>query len=338
MKRHQIVFTAQYTAEMVEKELGEVGAKQVLIETEYSVISGGTERACITGAPNTVPNTFPKELGYCSVGYIREVGSTVKSLAVGDRVMVYHGFHADWNIVNADRVYKIEDDSVDSLDASLVIISAMGLGGVRKLEVEIGESAMVMGLGLLGLSSVQYLKLNGACPVIACDLYPERRELALKLGADYALDPAAEDFKEQVMALTNGKGVNACVEVTGNSKAMMQALDCASWLGRISLLGCTRTPESAVNYYLQVHRPGVQLIGAHNMVRPKVESYPHHWTNKDDCQAIIRLIAAGRIEMRPILQRIVSPDDAPAVYTELCNDPHFPVGTVFDWKNWKASK
>ena len=106
----------------------------------------------------------------------------------------------------------------------------MGLGGVRKLEVELGESAMVMGLGLLGMFSVQFLRLSGANPLIAVDLNPERRELALNLGADYAFDPSAHDFVDQVMALTKGKGVRATVEVTGVSAAMKQAPECAYWM------------------------------------------------------------------------------------------------------------
>ena len=132
---------------------------------------------------------------------------------------------------------------------------------------------MVMGQGLLGIFSTQFLRNSGAMPLIAADLNPARRELALKLGADYALDPSDRDFVKTVKEITNGKGVRATVEVTGVSSAMKQALECASWMGRISLLGCTRVSDCAVDYYQQVHRPGVKLIGAHNFVRPKVEAY-----------------------------------------------------------------
>ena len=113
---------------------------------------------------------------------------------------------------------------------------------------------------------------------------------------------------------------------------MKQALECASWQGRISLLGCTRVSDCGVDYYTQVHRPGVKLIGAHNFVRPKVESYPHHWTHHDDCRAILDMIASGRVDVRSIVSRVVKPEEAPAVYTQLCQDPHFPMGTVFDWR------
>ncbi len=247
--------------------------------------------------------------------------------------MVYHGCHSKYNIAFEAKVTKVEDDSVSSLEAAFVVIAAMGLGGVRKLELELGESAMVMGQGLLGIFATQFLRLNGALPLIAADLNPARRELALKLGADYAFDPSDKDFVKNVKDATLGRGIRGCVEVTGVSAAMKQALECASWMGRISLLGCTRVSDTAVDYYSQVHKPGIKLIGAHNFVRPKVESYPHHWTHQDDCRAILEMIARKRIDVLSIVSRVENPENAPAIFDELCDNPEFPIGTVFDWRN-----
>lgn len=332
MKNKQIFFTDIHKAELLECDVCDIQPNQVFTKMEYTVISGGTERACILGMNNT-SQKFPMSLGYCGVGYVEKIGSEVKKVCVGDRVLVYHGYHAKYNINTEDEITKVENDSISSLEAAFVIIASMGLGGVRKLELELGESAMVMGQGLLGIFSTQFLRLSGANPVIAADLNPERRALALKLGADYAFDPSDENFADKVKEVTKGKGVNACVEVTGISKAMKQALECSSWLGRISLLGCTRVSDCSVDYYQMVHRPGVKLIGAHNFVRPKFESYPHHWTHHDDCNAILDMIATKRIQVTPIISRIESPENAAKIYNELCDDKNFPMGTVFDWKN-----
>lgn len=333
MKNKQIFFTDVHKAELLENEVRDnIEANEVLVKMDYTVVSGGTERACIMGMKNTIQK-FPMSLGYCGVGYAEKTGNAVKKVSVGDRVLVYHGCHSKYNIRKDDEITKVENQDVSSLEAAFVIIASMGLGGVRKLEVELGESAMVMGLGLLGIFATQFLRLSGANPLIAADLNPSRRELALKLGADYALDPSEADFAEKVKAITKGKGVNATVEVTGVSKAMNQALDCASYMGRISLLGCTRVSDSSVDYYQQVHRPGIKLIGAHNFVRPKFESYPHHWTHHDDCRAIIDMIASKQIQVKPIISRIENPENAPQIYNELCDNPKFPIGTVFDWRN-----
>lgn len=188
---------------------------------------------------------------------------------------------------------------------------------------------MVMGQGLLGIFATQFLRLSGANPVIAVALNSQRRELALKLGADYALDPSDENFVQNVKNITKGKGINGCVEVTGIS----QALNYASWMGRVSLLGCTRFSDCSIDFYKQVHRPKIKLIGSHNFVRPKYESYSHHWTHNDDCNAIIDMIASKRIQVEPIISRIVSLIDAPQIYNELCDDKNFPFSTVFDWRN-----
>lgn len=332
MENKKIYFTAIHKAELLACELREPSEGEVLTEMEYTVVSGGTERACIMGSHNT-SQRFPMSLGYCGVGRVIALGAGVTEFSVGDRVLVYHGNHAKYNIRPVEKLTKVEDDGIDSLDAAFVVIATMGLGGVRKLEIELGESAMVMGLGLLGMFAVQFCRLSGANPVIAVDPNPARRELALKLGADYAFDPTAPDFTEQVKRVTRGKGVRATVEVTGVSAAMKQALECASWMGRIALLGCTRVSDCAVDYYQQVHRPGVKLIGAHNFVRPKVESYPHHWTHHDDCRAILDMIATGRVRVAPMISRAVSPEMAPEIYDQLCDDPCFPMGTVFDWRN-----
>ena len=326
-----IVFTAPHCAQLLEQETKPLTPESVLVRMEYSVVSGGTERANLTAMPNT-RRRFPSFPGYCGIGTVAEVGDAVTSVVPGDRVLVYHGRHAQYCVVPAAKVTKVTQESLDSIEAAFVIIASMGLGGVRKLEFELGESAMVMGLGLLGMFSVQFLRLSGAYPLIAADLNPARRALALELGADYALDPSAPDFVQQVKNITGGKGVKATVEVTGVSAAMKQALQCAAQMGRISLLGCTRISDCAVDYYSQVHFPGVKLIGAHNSVRPLVESYPHHWTHQDDCKAILALLAAGRVQVKPLISRVVKPEQAPEIYTQLCEDPLFPMGTVFDWR------
>jgi len=335
MKKVQIDFVRPGVAELCEHVVPELKPTQVLVKTEYTLVSGGTERTCLLGMPNTASakHGFPFAEGYCGIGYIEQAGEAVKTVKPGDRVLVYHGTHASYSVRDESMVTLVDNDDIRSLDAVFVIIASMGLGGVRKLSVELGESAMVMGLGLLGIFSIEFLRLSGANPVIAADPNPERRELALSLGADYALDPLEPGFASKVKELTRGKGVNAIVEVTGKSVALKQSLECASRMGRISLLGCTRVSDTEIDFYKDVHKPGVTLIGAHNMVRPKFESYPGHWTHQDDCRCILDLLANGRINISKVCSRVVSPRDCGEIYAQLANDPGFPIGTVFDWRS-----
>jgi threonine dehydrogenase-like Zn-dependent dehydrogenase len=254
-------------------------------------------------------------------------------LRPGDRVLTHWGStHSNYNCIAEQNLLKIEDDSLLPEHAVFAVIAGFSLNGLRKTRLEIGESTAVVGLGILGMFSVALCRIAGGSPVIAADLSAARRETALSLGAHEAFDPAKDDYIEQVKAASCG-GVNATIEVSGQSVALQQALRFAAPFGRISLLGCTRVSDAAIDYYQQVHRPGVEIIGAHTNARPKLESRPHSWTWRDDARALMRFMADGRLNMGKILSAVYAPQEAPAVYRNLAEHPHdFPVGAVFDWK------
>ena len=308
-------------------------ADEVLLESDYTVISAGTERANLINLPNTGTdeNGFPFLPGYCGAGRVIAAGKDVTNLKVGDRVIIAWGGHRSHTIKKAQTVLKIEDDSIDLLDAAFAHIASFSLLGVRKLKIELGESAMIAGMGILGAFAVQIASLSGAVPVIVSDFDPVRRDLALKLGAAAAFSPDEENFVEKVKAATGGNGPNAVVEVTGSAMAMQQALEYIAWEGRISLLGCTRVSDVPVDFYKYVHRRGISLIGAHTFTRAKQESTPGRWTEHDDYRTFLKLVAAGKLQIRPLISEIVSPEAAHAVYARLAETKNPPLGIVFDW-------
>ena len=120
MKSKKIVFTEFHKAELLEVDVRELNENEVLTEMEYTVVSGGTERANIMAMPNAGGNKFPKSLGYCGVGRVMQVGSSVTNVAVGDRVLVYHGKHMKYNVTPESDVTKVENDAISSLDAAFV--------------------------------------------------------------------------------------------------------------------------------------------------------------------------------------------------------------------------
>ena len=308
-------------------------ADEVLLESDYTVISAGTERANLIKLPNTGTdeNGFPFLPGYCGAGRVIAAGKDVTNLKVGDRVIIAWGGHRSHTIKKAQTVLKIEDDSIDLLDAAFAHIASFSFLGVRKLKIELGESAMIAGMGILGAFAVQIASLSGAIPVIASDFDPVRRDLALKLGASAAFSPDEENFVEKVKAATGGNGPKAVVEVTGSARAMQQALEYIAWEGRLSLLGCTRVSDVPVDFYKYVHRRGISLIGAHTFTRAKQESTPGRWTEHDDYRTFLKLVAAGKLQIRPLISEIVSPEAAHAVYARLAETKNPPLGIVFDW-------
>lgn len=336
METKRIIFPEANRAELVTENWEAKGDDYVIVKTEISTISAGTERANITGDPNVngrnAPSVrFPRKPGYSSAGTVIEVGPAVTKVKPGDRVVVVWGAHSQYNVVNESKVVKIEEDSVTFAQAAMVLISTFSMAAIRKCRFEIGEAAMVMGLGILGQFAIRILHAAGAAPLIAVDPVASRREEALKGGADYALDPFEEGFADRVKALTGGKGVPVCIEVTGQGTAFDQALDCMAQFGRIALLGCTRNKEFSIDYYRKIHCPGITVIGAHTMARPKQESAPGWFTEVDDMRAVMRLVACGRLKLDNMESEMHAPEECAEVYQRLINDRNFPPIVQFDW-------
>ena len=335
MKTRQIIFTKPYTAELLEVDCLAPQENEVTVSLSYSAISAGTEKANFIGERNSPHLTedavasFPRTVGYSAAGIVSAVGASVSDICVGDRVVVYWGKHKKNITLSRDNVMKIPD-GVSLEEASMAFIATFPLAAIRKTKLEMGESALVMGLGILGIFAVQELKAAGAYPIVVADPIKERRELALQLGADYAFDPTEDGFAENVQRVSDG-GVNVCIEVTGLGVGLIQALDCVQKMGRVALLGCTRSSKFEIDYYGKVHGRGVSLIGAHTMARPSVESSAGLWTEKDDLRVVLNLLKGKRMCFAEMIQEICSPRSAHEIYTRLATDKHCPVGVLFDW-------
>lgn len=305
----QIVFVEKNKAKLLDVESQMLNENQVRVKTLFSTISNGTERANITGNPTVNPYmkpgskaAFPRVVGYSTSGIVVEKGKDVQSLEVGDRVAMCWTTHRSYNVVDEKNAVKIESDHVTFEEAALAHIATFPLAAIRKTRLEIGESAMVMGLGILGLLAVALAHAAGAVPVIAVDPVAQRREKALNAGADYAFDPFDVDFADKVKAVTGG-GVNTAIEVTGQGAGLNETLDCMARFGRVALLGCTRESDFTVDYYRKVHAPGISLIGAHTMARPNNESYPGYFTTADDMKTVLKLCANKRINIKNIIEK-----------------------------------
>ena len=328
-----ILFTSPSVAELIDADMPHAGAGEVVIKLYRSTISAGTERALLTGDPNInsagAPSVvFPRQSGYSSGGIITEVGEGVTEFKVGDRVACSWSCHAQYCKQKTSRVYKL-DDRIGFDEAALVHIATFPMAAIRKCNFEMGESAMVMGLGVLGLLAVELLHAAGAVPIVAVDPVASKREQALALGADYALDPFEEGFAQKVKAISGG-GIKVCIEVTGLGSGLDMALDCMARYGRVALLGCTRNSDFSIDYYRKVHGPGVTLVGAHTMARPKNDSSEGWWTEADDAKALLKLVLGKRINLKRFVEEVHSPVEAPEIYTRLATEKFFPV-VQFDW-------
>lgn len=334
MERKVIQFTEPRVAKLITDELEVPKAGEVQVKVAVSSISSGTERANLIGDPNIAPSkgagvTFPRTLGYSTSGTVTAVGEGIDSLKVGDRVAMMWTIHASYVNIPAKYAFKLPD-SVTFEDAALLHISIFPMAAIRKCRLEMGEPAIVMGLGVLGLMGIKLLRMAGAAPIIAVDPNPVKREVALKNGADYALDPYDPEFAATAKRLTGG-GAKVGIEVTGIGAGLDGILDCMARFGRVALLGCTRNKDFTIDYYRKVHFPGITLVGAHTNARPSLESHEGWWTQADDMKAVIKLTEMGRLHLTELIEETHSPEEAFDVYTRLANEPSFPM-VQFDWR------
>ena len=349
------MFTEKNKAALVEEAKPEPKAGEVVVRLVRSCISSGTERANITGVPdgatgifgdeNDMRVTWPRRGGYSSSGIVESIGDGVSSVKPGDRVAMSWSWHKEYMNLPEGQVYRIPEN-VSFQDAAFAHISTFPAAAIRKCRLEFGESAIIMGQGVLGQLAVKLLRAAGAAPVIAADPILEKRKEALALGADFAFDPLAPDFAAQVKAVTESDrrthmgrkpdiGAKVAIEVTGNGAALNSVLDAVAPFARVALLGCTRDSNFTINYYRKVHAQGVSLVGAHTMARPDAESSNGWWTTRDDAMAFLKLLSLGRISLDGFVAEVHSPQECGDVYSRLAAGGAFPV-VQFDWTRLKG--
>jgi len=259
-------------------ELAEVpapacGAGQVLVRTQFSVMSPGTERQALDFArrslvgkarsrPDLVKQVLrklahegpaptlrtvltrldaPQPLGYASAGVVEAVGADVAGFVPGDRVACAgagYANHAEWVAVPENLVVHVPDE-VELRKAAFATLGAIALHGVRVATPTLGEIGAVIGLGLLGQLSVQLLRANG-CRVLGIDLDPNRVKAARDQGAEWGGRPG-DDFELWKDAASAGHGADfvAVTAASESSEPLALAAELCRQKGRIVCVGST---------------------------------------------------------------------------------------------------
>jgi 2-desacetyl-2-hydroxyethyl bacteriochlorophyllide A dehydrogenase len=325
MKGQRVVWTSRAKVEIEDFDIPALGENGVLAATECTLISPGTERAFLLSLPNT-QGRYPSYPGYSNIGRVVEVGGGVEGLSVGDRVASATG-HTSHFVASPDRLIKIKDGAASSEEAVFFNLSAIALQGVRKAKIELGEPTLTLGQGLIGLLAMQLAKLSGALPVVGVDLSDGRLEVAGKVGADEVLNPKGEGFDRRVAEINPA----VVIEATGHPDAVNTAFKLAGWRARVVLLASTRGETERVNFYRDVHKKGLHVIGAHNSVRPRQESSANFWTSRDDCELTLRLIASRRLVVAPLITHRLPGAEAAAAYQQLMEWDANLLGVVLRW-------
>jgi predicted dehydrogenase/threonine dehydrogenase-like Zn-dependent dehydrogenase len=262
----------------------------------------------------------PISLGYCNAGEVLEIGEGVEHFAPGDRV-VSNGSHAEAVLVSSNLCAKIPSAVTDH-DAAFTVLGAIALQGIRLAAPALGETFVVIGLGLVGQLAGQLLRAHG-CRVLGVDPDPARVELAGQFGIETCLLSAGADPLAAGNAYSGGRGVDGVIITasTPSDEPVHQAARMCRKRGRIVLVGVTGLKLSRADFYEKELSFQVSCSYGPGRYDAGYESgrydYPFgfvRWTAKRNFEAVLDMIAGGRLKVAPLVTNRFSFDQARQAY------------------------
>jgi predicted dehydrogenase/threonine dehydrogenase-like Zn-dependent dehydrogenase len=264
----------------------------------------------------------PLPLGYCNVGKVLAIGKGVTEFQIGDRV-ASNGNHAEVVCVPKNLVVQIPEEVSDE-EAAFTVIGSIGLQGIRLVNPTIGETMVVVGLGLIGLISAQILKANG-CNVIAYDLSQDKVDLANKLGIT-AFNNGSQDPVAFIKDKTNGIGADGVV-ITASANTDQIISDAANMCrirGRVVLVGVIGLNLNRSDFYTKEITFQVSCSygpGRYdNNYEGKGIDYPIgfvRWTEKRNFETILNLVASKSIDVSSLITDRVEFADFDNIYGDM---------------------
>jgi predicted dehydrogenase/threonine dehydrogenase-like Zn-dependent dehydrogenase len=276
--------------------------------------------------------------GYSAAGLVRAVGDGVERFAPGDRVAVAgagYALHADVVSVPVNLVVPVPA-SLDLLPASTVALGAIALQAVRRAEPRIGETVVVLGLGMLGQLAARILRAGG-CRVLGWDPLPERATLAAHSGCEILSADTLADVPACVAAMTNGMGADqVIVAAAAGAVATEAGARSTRRSGTLVLLGDTPVAvDRAVAYERELT---IRLSTSYGPGRydPRYEEegidYPFahvRWTENRNLSAWLDLLASGRVSIDDLLRAVRDLEDAAEAYVALRQGTLPSLGLIF---------
>ncbi|MBD2704794.1 bi-domain-containing oxidoreductase [Spirosoma sp. BT702] len=333
----------------------QVSRGQVLIQTHRSLVSLGTERMLVAFGkanllvkarqqPDRVKQVFekvrsdglrptleavfrkldqPLPLGYCNVGTVMAIGEGVNDLRIGDRV-ASNGPHAEVVCVPRNLVVPVPDNVPDD-EAVFTVIGAIALQSIRLLNPTLGETVVVIGLGLIGLLTADLLRING-CRVIGVDIDTAKCKLAEKRGIT-AINPTTDvDVVKRIGLLTNGVGSDGVI-ITASARTdelIAQAAQMSRMQGRIVLVGVVGLNLNRNDFYKKELTFQVSCSYGPGRYDDTYEQQGHdyplsyvRWTENRNFQTIIQLLANRQLDVKSLITSRVLLAEFGKIYNHL---------------------
>ncbi len=325
--RHKIIFRETH-AELVEERIAGPVEDEVLIRSECSLISPGTERAALTRLWDDA--IFRANPGYALVGRVEQTGSQVATLRPGERVLALAG-HADLTTASADAWVTLPvPEDVSSEAATFVVLGSVALHAIHRARIQYGEDCLILGAGIIGLLALQMARTGGARRVIVLDPVEERLALASRLGADLALNPGDTSTRELVLEATGGRGPQVVLESAGNPQAVLDAFQMAAIGGRIVCVGLMEAPVT-IRFHKEFIQHELELISAYQPLAPTQETLYWRWTQQANRRLLLEMLAEGKLEVEKLITHRVPAAQAPEFYERLKKGNAGMLGVMLNW-------
>lgn len=338
-KNYKIIFPEKSRVELVEWEMPRIGDGDILIKSEVSQISTGTELTMLEcnvepDSPWLENAVFPNyDVGYSMVGKVVAAGKSVSPDVIGRRVFVQAN-HQMYTAFPADAYEGLMwlPDSVTSEDATFCAIASITNGSIRCSGIEPGAACVVYGAGIIGQMVARFAKCAGSPKVFVADISDYRLN---KLPEDPCFIPvnsARQNVPEFVRANTrNREGAPVVFETTGAAALVEEELKCVALNGKLII---TSSPKGKSTISLDYcNRQGISIVGAHNFrVHPEVETSFNRWTRRRDSDYFLELLDKKQITVQETHTHRFHYKDAVAAYEMLKKDRSQALSVLIDWE------
>ena len=307
------------------------GASDVLVQVAACGICGSDVHGYDGASGRRIP---PLVMGHEASGTIAALGSEVTGFSVGDRVTFDStvscgicsfcrtgeinlcdnrqvlgvscgdysraGAFAEYVTVPARIIYKLPEN-LSFAEAAMLEAVSVALHAVAVSKLEGGETALVIGAGMIGLLTLQAAHAAGCSRIFIADLDATRLTLAAQLGAEETIKASGDELTQKILRLTDGRGVDLVLEAVGRNETVATAIDCVRKGGTVTLIG---------NITPQVNLPLQKVVSRQIRLQGSCASsgeYPE----------AIRLMAAGKIRVKPLITAIAPLSDGPSWFDRL---------------------
>jgi 2-desacetyl-2-hydroxyethyl bacteriochlorophyllide A dehydrogenase len=333
---HQVVFTAPGEVVVEPITVSEPAADEILVQTEYSLISAGTELSNLLGQLS-VFRGYPVYPGYSNVGVVTAVGSNVREPIVGQHIvsMGRHASHFKLDLSphrqGGPQYWQVIPESVSSDKATFAVLGSVALHAVRKAALQIGEAVVVVGAGLVGQLIAQFAYWSGCQPVIMLDLYDERLEISRRLGVDFGINPQTNDPIALVQELTEGCGADAIFEGTRSAQTLPMMMKLAAQSSRIMIVG-SLPGAVMIDTFTELQLREIQVIGCFQPASPQQGHAYYPWTQQRNRHIVLKMLEKGKLQVDPLITHRLPFMAAPEAYAMIQRGGGDWLGIIFEWQ------